>query len=89
VGLIRQDQPIAETLVVALAMIMHNEFLNRFAQCAFTEENHAFQAGFLDAAYKSLRMGVQIRRMRRQLNGFHSGIASTLQNSAVNNGSRS
>ena len=39
VGLIRQDQPIAETLVVALAMVMHNEFVNRFAQCAFTEEN--------------------------------------------------
>ena len=45
VGLIRQDQPIAKTLVIALAMIMYNEFVNRFAQCAFTEENHALQAG--------------------------------------------
>ena len=66
-GLIRQDQPIAETLVVALAMIMHNEFVNRFAQCAFTEENHALQAGFLDAAYKSLRMGVQVSPQMRRM----------------------
>jgi hypothetical protein len=48
------DQPVAETLVVSLAVIMQNELVNPFAQRSLTEEDHALQAGFLDAAYESL-----------------------------------
>ncbi len=58
---IRHDQSVAETLVVSFAMIMRNELLNPFAQRALTEQNHALQAGFLDAAYESLGVRVQIR----------------------------
>lgn len=52
------DQTVAETLVVALAVIMQNELMNPFAQRALTEEDHTLQAGFLDAAYESLSVGV-------------------------------
>jgi hypothetical protein len=64
-GFIRDDQPIAETLVVSLAMIMRHEFVNPFAQRALAEEDHTLQAGFLDAAYESLSVGVvESRRMQ-------------------------
>ena len=52
---IRHDQPVAETLVVSLAMIMRNELVNPFAQRALTEEDHALQAGFLEGAPSSRR----------------------------------
>src|SRR5262249_17762691 len=39
--LIRDDQPVAETLMVAFCMIMRDEFVNPFAQRAFAEEDHA------------------------------------------------
>ena len=52
---------VAETLVIALAMIMQNELVNPFAQRVLTEENHALQAGLLDATHESLGVRVQIR----------------------------
>ena len=36
-GFIRDDQPVAETLVVSLEMIMRYEFVNSFVQRALTE----------------------------------------------------
>ena len=36
-GFIRDDQPVAETLVVSLAMIMRYKFLDPLAQGAFSE----------------------------------------------------
>jgi hypothetical protein len=41
---IRDDQPVAQTLVVSLGMIMRDEFVNPFAQRALAEEDHALQA---------------------------------------------
>ena len=38
---IRDDQPVAETLMVAFCMIMRDEFVYGFAQRAFAEEDHA------------------------------------------------
>ncbi len=35
---IRQDQPVAETIVVSLVMMMGNQLANTFAQRALTEE---------------------------------------------------
>src|SRR5947209_2576697 len=61
---IRRDQPVAETLVVSLAMIMRNELVNPFSQRALTEEDHALQAGFFNAAHESLGICIQIRRSR-------------------------
>jgi hypothetical protein len=43
------------------------------------EEDQTPQAGLPDAAYKSLRVAVQIRRSRGQLRRLHSSIANHLQ----------
>src|ERR1700722_4788128 len=55
------DQPVADSLVIALAVLMQNELVNPFAQRGLTEENHTLQAGLLDPAHESLRVRVQIR----------------------------
>jgi hypothetical protein len=38
--LIRDDQTVAKTLVVSVAVIMRHEFQNRFPQQAFSEGDH-------------------------------------------------
>ena len=58
------DEVIRQALVIALAMIMDDEVLNGCPQRLLPEEDHAIQAGLLDAADKSLRIGVQIRAPR-------------------------
>src|SRR5215831_20289337 len=63
---LRQDQPVADSLVVSLVMIMQNELLDPFAQRLFPEPDHPFQTRLLDAAHEPLGVGVQIRRARRQ-----------------------
>jgi hypothetical protein len=40
---------------------MENELANPFAQRALTKEDHALQAGFLDAAYESLGVRIGVR----------------------------
>ena len=56
--LIRIDQPVIETLVVTLAVVMCYKFANPFAQRPFAEPDHALQAGFLDTADKPLGVGI-------------------------------
>jgi hypothetical protein len=48
-------------LMIALAVIVGDEVLNGCTQRLLPEEDHAIQAGLLDAAYKSLRVGVGVR----------------------------
>ena len=55
---IGHNQPVAETLVVSLAVIMQNELVNSFAQLVFAKEDHSVQAGFLYAANEALRIGI-------------------------------
>ena len=61
------DESVLQSLMIALAVIMSNEVLNAFPQGLLAEEDHAIQTGILDAAHKSLRVGVrmclQMRRM--------------------------
>src|SRR5579859_6356282 len=73
------DQPIAQTLVIPLAMIMLNKLVDGPAHRAFSEQNHPFQAGFLDGSHKAFGVGIQIRRARRQLNGLGSSTLEDLQ----------
>lgn len=61
VAFIGHKQPVAETLVVSLAVIVQNELVNSFAQRAFTKEDHSVQAGFLNAANEAFRIGIQVR----------------------------
>ncbi len=51
-------------------MIMVNKFMDGLPQRTFSEHNHPFQAGLLDRSDKSLGVGIQIRRARRQFHGF-------------------
>ena len=55
----RNDQPIAEPLVIALRVIVLNEFADRFAQRVFTKKDHPFQTAFFDRSDKSFRVRVQ------------------------------
>ena len=73
VRLFRRDQPVAKPLAVPLKMIMRDKFMNRLAQRAFPEQDHSLQTGFLNRPYEAFRMGVQIRRTRRQLHALDSG----------------
>jgi hypothetical protein len=45
-GFIRDNQPVAKTLVVSLAMIMRHEFVDRLSQRTLSEQDHPVQAGF-------------------------------------------
>ena len=58
---------------------MRKEFSNPSAQRTLAEENHPLQTRFLDTAYESLRIGVQVRRMRWQRHGLHSSVGKHIQ----------
>src|SRR5262252_6684824 len=66
-GCVWENQLVAQTLMVALAVVMGHEVLNSCPQGAFSKQNQPFQTGFLDAAHKSLGVSVQIRTSRWQL----------------------
>jgi hypothetical protein len=57
---------------------MLNEFVDGLPQGPLAEQNHSFQAGFLDGSHKALGVSVQIRRARRQPDGLHSGALQDL-----------
>src|SRR3954447_21921417 len=54
------DQSVAQTRMVALSMIMGDELRNGGPQGFFSEQDQAFQAGFFDAAHKSLGISIEI-----------------------------
>ena len=58
---------------------MLTKFMDGLPQGPLAEQNHPFQARFLDGSYESFGVGIQIRRARRQLNGLHSGTLQDLQ----------
>src|SRR5215831_18105667 len=58
------DELVPQTLVIAFTVIMGDEVLNGCPERFLAEEDHAIQAGLLDAAHKSLRVGVQVWRLR-------------------------
>ena len=61
------DELVRQALMMALAVIVGDEVLNGCPQRLLPEKDHTVQAGLLDAADKSLRvgvrMGLQMRRM--------------------------
>jgi hypothetical protein len=58
--LIRDDQTVLKTLVVALEVIVGNEFVDRLPQRTLSEQDHPLQAGFFDRPDKPFRVGIQI-----------------------------
>lgn len=68
------DELVCQALVIAFAVIVGDEVLNGCPQGLLPEEDYAIQAGLLDAPYKSLRVGVQIRRPRWELHRLYSSV---------------
>jgi len=46
--------------MIALVMIMQDEFLNGPSQQAFSEQNHPLQAGFLDGSDETFAVRIEI-----------------------------
>src|SRR5215831_17249520 len=67
------DEPVAQSLVVALPVIVLHEFLDGLPQGSFSEQDDPLQARLLDGSHKALRASIEIRRAWRQLNRLHSG----------------
>src|ERR1700689_3894521 len=65
--------------MIAFPVIVGYEVLNGGPQRRLSEEDQPLQAGLLNAADKSLRVGVQIRGSRRQFHRLHSRIGNRLQ----------
>jgi len=80
-GFVRDDQPVVETLVVSLAMIMHYEFVNSFALRSLTEQDDALQTGFLDAADESFGVAFRFGDRGGSFTDFTPRSASIRRNS--------
>ena len=65
--------------MVSFEVVVHNEFSDRVSKRISTKENHLLQTAFFDRADEALRMCVQIRRPRRQFNGFKAGDSQYAQ----------
>jgi len=70
-------------------MVVFNKFVKGLPQRAFSEQNPALHARFLDGSDKALRVRIQIRRARRQVHRLPPLVPRVSKNSGVNNGSRS
>src|SRR5262245_60136689 len=68
---VRLDESVAQALMIAFIVIVGDEILNGCPQRIFTEQDDSVQARFLYCSNKSLRVGVQIGRPRRQFYRFH------------------
>ena len=73
------DQPVAQSLVVALPMIVLNDFVEGLPQGTFPEQDHPFQAGLFDGSDEPLGVGIQIGWARQQFHGFHPSGLQSLQ----------
>jgi hypothetical protein len=54
------EQPVLDTLVIALHVIVSNELANSTAQRGLPDEDHPIQAFLFDGAHEALRIGIQI-----------------------------
>ncbi len=71
--------PVGQALVIPLRVIVLHELLNGLPQGCLPEENYAVQSGLLDTADKPLRVRVQVRRLRWQLDRLHARRIKRLQ----------
>src|SRR5499426_2626302 len=62
----RKEQDIPLALMIALVMIRLHILLERMPERAFPKQDQPRQALLLHRAYPALRIGVEIRRPRRQ-----------------------
>jgi len=69
----RIDQPVFQTLMVSLPVIMRDILVERSAEASFTEENHSAQSFGFQASHKSFEVRIQIRTSRGEQDRFHTG----------------
>ena len=80
----RKEQDILLALMITLVMIMLHIRLERMPERAFPTQDQARQALLLHRAYPALRIGVEIRRPRREGHPFHPGhVYDLLKGGAV------
>src|SRR5215472_11349638 len=72
------DEPVAQSLVVALPVIMLHEFVDGLPQGAFSEQDDPLQARFLDGSDEAFRVGIQVRGAWRQFHALHSAALEGL-----------
>src|SRR5580693_496788 len=71
----RENEHIADALMVPLAVIMSDELANGDSQSVLSEQNHTLQARLLNAAHEPLGVAVQVRRPGRQFDRFDAGLS--------------
>jgi hypothetical protein len=69
------DQLVPKALVIALAMVMLDEFRDHPSQMTFSERDYAVEALVFDRAYESLGVRIRVRRLKRRLHDPNSGLA--------------
>ena len=74
----RVDEPVANALVIPLAVVVRDVLTDRASQARFPNRNDLCQALGLDRSHESLRVGVQIRASARKPHGMHSRMLERL-----------
>src|SRR5213596_3292439 len=74
----RKEQHVALLLVIPLMMIMCHILRQCMVERRFSKEDHPRETLLLDRSHPPLRVGVQIRRPRRQWHSLDSGRVDEL-----------
>src|SRR4051812_30341110 len=61
---------VPQALMISFAMKVEQKFTNCDSQRVFVEENHLFEAFFLNRAMEALNPSIQVRASRRQADRF-------------------
>jgi len=67
------DQPVFQTLMISLGMVMEDVGFQRGTQRSFTEKDHSIQRFEFQASRESLGIRIQIRTSRGEQDRFHTG----------------
>ena len=63
------DQVVVQSLMIPLMMIVFDEFPNRPSEVPLADRNHPIETFLFDRSDEALRVGVGIRRSRREAFG--------------------
>jgi hypothetical protein len=85
----RGEQPTVEALVIALMMIVSDEFSDGVPQVSLTENHELVQTLALDRQREPLGVCVQVRAASWQPDALDTGATKQSRNSRVKSGSRS
>ena len=83
------DKPILEPLVISLAMVVIDEFLECPSNVALAERHHSIEALVFDRPYKPFGIGVRIGRLTRRLHDGPPALPSSRRTSRLHFRSRS